>query len=178
MPMELQKIEKEVEKEYHVSWYIIIYKFFLGFVETALGLSILLFGKHIAHTYMFFATRELSEDPHDTLIHLTEGIIPQLFTHSTYIILYLLLLGAAKIAGAVGLIYKKNWGVDLLVGLTAILFPFQLYNLFVKPSILDFVYITLGIIISLYLIEFKPKAWISRIFLLYGRKLHVSRHIE
>lgn len=171
--MKLATLEKEVEKEYHVSWYIICYKFFFGLAEAILGLSILIFSNNIVHIYKFYAAKELSEDPHDVLVHLTEGIIPKLLTHNTYVILYLLLLGSAKMAGAIGLMYKKNWGVDLLVGLTTLLFPFQLYNFLLHPSSLDFAYIVLGAFIALYLIEFKPKAWISRIYKLYGRKFGI-----
>ncbi len=167
--MELQKIEKAVEKEYHVSWYIICYKFLLGLIESAFGIGILLFGKNIVHTYMSFASQELSEDPHDLLVHLTEGIIPQLFTHNTYIVFYLLLLGTAKMAGTIGLMYKKNWGVDLLVIMTIVLLHFQVVNLFIHPSVFDSIYIATGLLIAFYLIEFKPKAWISRMLLRWGR---------
>ena len=161
--MKLQQLEKRVEKEYHVSWYIIIYKLFLGILEFSSALGIMLFGKRITYFYMSYATKELSEDPHDVIVHLTENIVPQLFTHNTYIILYLILLGSAKIAGAIGLMYKQNWGVDLLVGLTLLMFPFQLFNVLLHPAFLDFLYIFIGFFIALYLIEFKPKAWISRI---------------
>lgn len=171
--MKLQTLEHEVEKEYHVSWYIIFYKFLLGLIETLFGISIFIFGKYIAHIYLYYAAQELSEDPHDILVHLTEGIIPQLFSHNWYIVFYLLLLGGAKMAGAIGLLYKKNWGVDLLVGLTTILLPFQLYNLVVHPSFLDFMYIVVGLFIALYLIEFKPKAWISRMYRLYGKRFGI-----
>jgi len=42
--------------------------------------------------------------------------------------------------------------------------PFQIVNIIVHPNIFDFLYFTVGILIALYLIEFKPKAWISKIF--------------
>ncbi len=76
-----------------------------------------------------------------------------------------MVLGLAKIAGAVGLVYKKNWGVDLLVGLTVIILPFQLINLVVHPSFFDFLYLLIGIGIALYLTRFKPHAWVSRVLL-------------
>ena len=39
-------------------------------------------------------------------------IVPNVLTHNTVIVASLLLLGVAKVAGAIGLIYKQNWGVD------------------------------------------------------------------
>jgi hypothetical protein len=109
------------------------------------------------------AFRELSEDPHDVLVRLTESVIPNALTHHTFIVFYLLLLGGAKIAGAIGLIYKQNWGVDLLVGLTLIMFPFQVVQLARHPSFPDFLYITIGLIIAMYLINFHPRAWATRV---------------
>jgi uncharacterized membrane protein (DUF2068 family) len=72
------------------------------------------------------------------------------------------MLGSAKLAGAIGLIYQKNWGVDLLVGLTVVLFPFQVVNIILHPAVLDVIYLVVGLLIALYLIQFKPRAWISK----------------
>jgi uncharacterized membrane protein len=168
--MKLQNIEKKVENEYHVSWYIILYKLTLGIVELLAGIGLALFGSDIMRFYLSYSARELSEDPHDILIRFSEGIVPQLFTHNTYLIFYLILLGMAKIAGSIGLVYKQNWGADLLVGLTVLLLPFQLVNLILHPSLFDVVYIFLGLFIALYLIEFRPKAWISKILIRYFKK--------
>lgn len=165
--MDLQKIEKQAENEFYVSWYIILYKLSLGVIEFVVGVGLALFGSHMMSLYLSYSARELSEDPHDMLVRFSEHLIPQLFTHNTYLIFYLIMLGIAKIAGSIGLIYKQNWGVDLLVVLTAILLPFQIVNLIFHPSILDVVYIALGLFIALYLIEFKPKAWVSRILIRY-----------
>ena len=148
----------------HFSWLVIIYKFALGLVELFSGLGIALLGKQILAQYMFQISQELSEDPHDLLANLSMGIVPNFFNHNTFIVVSLIVLGIAKIAGAIGLTYKKNWGVDLLVGLTVIMLPFQLYNLAVNRSFLDFIYLLVGIVIALYLIRFRPKAWISRVF--------------
>jgi len=161
--MKQKNAEEILEEEFHVSRYIIAYKMALGLVEFISGLAITLFGKQILAKYSILASQELSEDPHDLLAHLTMSIAPHIFTHNTYLVLTLILLGIVKIAGAVGLVYKQNWGVDLLVGLTMIMFPFQLVNLLIHRSLFDFFYISIGIGIALYLIQFKPKAWISRI---------------
>lgn len=168
--MKLEKAEKQIEREYHVSWYIILYKLSFGLVEFLSGMVFVLFSNRLLQIYTTQVAQELSEDPHDLLVNLSERVVPNLLTHHGYIVLYLILLGSAKIAGAIGLIYKMNWGVDLLVVLTTLMFPFQLVNLIIHPSLADFFYITIGIFIALYLIEFRPKAWVSRILLQYGKE--------
>ncbi len=160
-----QNLEKKIEREYHVSWYIIVYKAVFGLIEFLSGVGLAIFGKQMLHFYNVILADELSEEPHDLLARLSERIIPNLLTHDTFLAIYLLLLGAVKIAGAAGLIYKKNWGVDLLVAMTIVLFPFQIVNLLIHPSLFDFIYISFGILIALYLVEFKPKAWISKVLL-------------
>jgi uncharacterized membrane protein len=169
MNSKLKQTEEKIEKEYHVSWYIILYKLVLGLVEFLSGISLALFSKPLLKFYTARLTQELSEEPHDLLANFSERIIPSILTHHGYIVLYLTLLGSAKIAGAIGLIFGKNWGVDLLVTLTVIMFPFQFVNLILHPSLIDFFYITIGILIALYLIEFKPRAWISRVLLQLGK---------
>ena len=155
--------EDEIEKEFHISIYILIYKFILGIVELLIGIGIALFGSKIYLLYRTSLIKELSEDPHDLLARISENFVPNVLTHNTYIIIYLIVLGLAKILGAIGLIYKQNWGVDLLVGLTILMAPFQIVNLIIHPNLFDLIYFIVGILIALYLVEFKPKAWISRI---------------
>ncbi len=164
--MRLTKIfsnEEKIEKEFHVSIYILVYKFMLGLIEMSVGLAIALFGSKIYQLYQTSMIKELSEDPHDLLARLSESIVPNLLTHNTYIVLYFIVLGLAKVLGAIGLVYKKNWGVDLLVGLTIILAPFQIVNLILHPNFFDLLYLIVGLLIALYLVEFRPKAWISRV---------------
>lgn len=161
--MKLFRNEEEIEKEFHVSVYIIVYKFAYGLAESLMGLAVALFGRSLYQLYETRLIRELSEDPHDSLARISESFVPHLLTHSTYIVLYLVLLGVAKMLGAIGLIYKQNWGVDLLVGLTILMAPFQIVNLVVHPNWFDLMYLTVGLLIALYLVEFRPGAWISRI---------------
>lgn len=151
------------KEAFHFSWYITVYKFVLGLVELITGLGIAFLGKQILARTMLQLSLELSEDPHDLLAHLFIRILPNIFTHNTYIVLSLILLGITKIAGAIGLFYKRNWGVDLLVGLTILMLPFQLFDLISHRSYFGLLYIAVGIMIALYLIQFKPKAWISRV---------------
>ncbi|HVN67441.1 MAG TPA: DUF2127 domain-containing protein [Candidatus Sulfotelmatobacter sp.] len=163
--MDLPKTEKRLERRYHISIYIIAYKMAFGFFELASGIFIRVFGRRLDQFYSVRLARELAEDPHDLLARLSEKIVPNILTHNGYLAIYLVLLGGAKIAGAVGLVYGENWGVDLLVGLTAAMFPFQLGRLIIHPTVFDAVYAGTGVFISLYLIEFKPKAWVSRLFI-------------
>jgi uncharacterized membrane protein len=157
--------EQEIEKEFHVSIYIVTYKFLLGLFEFAAGVTIAFFGSRIFQLYQASLLKELSEDPHDTLARLSESIVPNVLTHNGIVVLYLLVLGLAKIIGAVGLIYKQNWGVDLLVVLTILMAPFQIVSIILHRHIIDLIYLVVGLLIALYLIEFKPKAWISRMLL-------------
>ncbi len=160
--------EQEIENEFHVSVYIIVYKFLLGAFEFGTGVTIAFFGSRIFQFYQASLLKELSEDPHDVLAHLSESVVPNVLAHNSYVVIYLLALGLAKMIGAVGLVYKQNWGVDLLVVLTILMAPFQIVSLILHPHIFDLLYLVVGLLIALYLIEFKPKAWISRMILKFN----------
>lgn len=153
---------QEIEEEFHVSKYIIFYKFFLGVIELTLGLSIIFFGKKALVFYNAFKTQELLEDPHDLLVNVSEKVIPYLLQHRGYVVAFLIVLGLIKISGAIGLIYKKTWGLDLLLGLTIILLPFQFYSLVTKPSLLNLFYFLFGIFIALWLVNFRPRQYAQR----------------
>jgi uncharacterized membrane protein len=149
-------IEEKVEEKFHVSWYIIAYKLIYGFFEFILGLGIAFFGHNAYTLYRNFQSQELLEDPHDLIAKMLNNIVPYLFNHHGYLVFLLILFGTVKIAGAVGLIYKKHWGIDLLLGLTFILLPFQFFNFVFHRSILDLYYIIIGIFIAFYLTNYKP----------------------
>ena len=155
--------EEAIEKEYHVSIYIVVYKFILGVSEFLLGIVIVFFGSEIYRSYQASLLRELSEDPHDLIARVSESVVPNVLSHNSFVVLSLIVLGLAKMAGAVGLVRKQNWGVDLLVGLTILMAPFQIISLILHPRIFDFLYLAVGLVIAFYLVEFKPKAWISRV---------------
>ncbi len=163
--MKPDKFEQTVENAYHVSWYIIVYKLIAGILECGAGIGLALFGKQLMSLYGALIAGELTEEPHDLLVTISERIVPNLFTHNTILLIYLILLGSVKIAGAIGLIYKQNWGVDLLVGLSIILLPFQTVSFITHPNLIDVIYILIGVFIIFYLTEFNPKAWISRLLL-------------
>ncbi len=143
---------------------IIVYKLVLGLIELGGGLALTFFGSQLEARAMFMIYRELSEDPHDVLASLIVRIIPNLFTHHAIFVVSLILLGLTKIAGAIGLFYKKNWGVDLLVCMTAVMAPFQLISILTHPALFDVLYLLAGVLIALYLIRFQPRAWVSRVF--------------
>src|SRR5260221_8798049 len=154
--MQIQKKEQELEQEFHISTYIIIYKFILGVLELILGLGLWIFGKKLFALYFSFRDQQLLENTNDTLLDLLERVVPFLMVHKGYIILLLILLGVTKVVGAIGLYYKKRWGLDLLIGLTFLLLPFDLIDLFKHHTGFNFLYFLLNILIALYLVNFKP----------------------
>jgi uncharacterized membrane protein len=157
-------MEENLEKEFHVSWYIIIYKFTFGLVEFLLGLGMIFANTFVLPWYKSTVVQELLEDPHDLLANLGQRVIPFILTNRGYLVINLLLLGLAKMAGAVGIIYKKDWGVDLLVGLTVLMFPFQAVSLIRHFSVFGFIYLMMGLLIALYLINFNPKKYAKKLW--------------
>lgn len=157
--VESENLEQKIEEEFHVSRYIIAYKLGLGLIELVLGLGIIIMREKALEFYNNFKSIQLLEDPRDLLLTVTEKVIPYIFANQVYIIFFLIVLGLVKIVGAIGLIYRKHWGVDLLVGLTALMLPFQFYNLIFEHSIPDLFYIIFGILIALYLINFQPQEY-------------------
>lgn len=152
-----------LQQELQISRYIIIYKFILGILELILGLGIIFFGKQIVIVYESFKAKEFLEDPHDLLVNIVEKVTPFLFKHQGYIVLILLLLGVVKVIGSIGLMYRKYWGLDLLIVLTISLLPFQLYNLSISFSWGKLAYFMINILIALYLVKFQPKKYFSNL---------------
>ncbi len=155
--------EKYIEKQHHASLLIIVYKLFFGLFELILGVYITLFGRTALVWYRMYTIQELSEDPHDLLVRVTENIIPNVLAHHTFLAIYLILLGGAKVIGAIGLIFKQNWGVDLLVVLTIVMLPFQTLRIILHPSLIESLYLVVGLLIALYLINFRPCEWVKRL---------------
>lgn len=155
--------EEQIEKDYHVSIYILVYKFVLGLFELLAGTSIWLFGSQLFQVIQRSLIRELSEDPHDLLAGISERLLPNVFSHNAYLITSLIILGLAKMAGAIGLLYRRNWGADLLVGLTLLMAPFQIVNLLMHPGIFDLLYLIVGLLIAMYLMGFRPREWMARV---------------
>lgn len=154
--------QQDLEDELHISNYIIIYKFILGFVEFLLGVGIIIYGHTIIELYQQFTLKELLEDPNDLLVLGLQKIMPIIIEYQGYIVLILLILGIVKVVGSIGLMYRKHWGLDLLVGLTIFVLPFELYNLIVEPSLLKLVFLIINIFISLYLVEFQPRSYYNK----------------
>ncbi len=154
---------EDLEQELHVSRYIIVYKFVLGLIELLMGLGIIFFSDQIVEIYINLTTKELIEDPNDLLLGILQKIFPYLLEHRGWVVVILIALGIVKIVSTVGLAYRKHWGLDLLVGLTVSLLPFQTYNLIVHPSLLKTIFFLINILIALYLVEFKPKHYFKRL---------------
>jgi len=156
-------MKKERLLSQNVSKTIVIYKFVSGIIELVLGLGAIIFGKKIVVFYNQFKVRELLEEPHDLLVTTITKITPFLFQHRVYIISLLLILGTVKIVGAIGLMYEKEWGLDLLIGLFIILLPFEIYGLLTGFSVANLLYFLINLLITLYLIEFKPHRYFLRL---------------
>lgn len=161
MHMRNKGFEDKLEKEFHVSRAIIVYKFVAGIIELALGFGILFGGKKILEIYQNFKSDELLENPHDILVFILEKIIPYIFEHHIYFVLILLALGFVKVFGAIGLLYKKHWGLDLLVALTLILLPVDGFSILIHFTWGKLIYFLLNIFISLFLVNFNPKGYFT-----------------
>ena len=154
---------QNLEKEYHVSRYIIVYKFLLGLFEVVLGLGIIIYGKKIYTLYLNFRNSELLEDPHDFLAQIVERLVPFILAHQGYVVFILLLLGITKMVGTVGLWYKKHWGLDVLISVTIALLPFEIYAIIAHPSLTKTSYFIINLFIALYLVNFKPKHYFTNL---------------
>lgn len=148
--------EKNYQEELEVSRLIILYKLVSGFLEIMLGSALLLFGRQLYRFYQNFQLEELFEDPHSLIVVFLRRMVPYIFEHRINIILILFLLGFVKMAGAIGLYYRKHWGLDLLVGLTILLLPFDGYSLVTTPTLTQLGYFLINLLIAFYLVNFKP----------------------
>ncbi len=152
------------EGELEISNTIVVYKFVLGIGETLLGLSILFYGRAIVRIYEHYQVKELLEDPHDRLIAFTKTLLPFLLSNQTYFIIFLFLLGLSKIIGSIALWRGHDWGLDLIVGLFVILVPFNIVELVNHPTPVKLVYFLIDLLITFYLVEFKPHKYLKRLY--------------
>ncbi len=143
-------------EELEVSRLIILYKVISGFFELIMGSALLAFGRQLYEFYRNFQLEELFEDPHSLIVMFLRRIVPYIFEHKGNIVGILFLLGLVKIAGAIGLYYHKHWGLDLLVGLTVLLLPFEGYSLVVNHTLTQLGYFLINLLIAFYLVNFKP----------------------
>lgn len=153
--MRTPNTEEQLEEEFHISRWIIVYKFILGVLELIMGLALLIYGSKIFDLY-YDLRDDLLENSQIILVNLLEKLLPFILEHKGFIILLLLLLGITKIVGAIGFYYRKRWGFDLLIGLTFLLLPFDLVDLIRHPTLGRLSYFILNILIALYLVNFKP----------------------
>ena len=147
--------QRQLESELHISSWIIIYKFILGLIELIIGLIIFIEGNKLYGLYQNLRA-ELLEDSHDTIANFLQLFFPYLLEHRGYVLLFLIVLGLTKVIGAIGFHYKKTWGLDLLIGLTFALLPFDLFALIERPTLVKLSYFIINILIALYLVNFRP----------------------
>ena len=147
---------------HHVSPVIIYYKLLTGIVELLFGLGFLFLGRNIATLYARYAIKEFLEDPHDIFITLVQKIAPTLVHYHTYLIVTMIVFGVVKTIGAIALFFDKEWGLDILVLFFFIMLPFDLYTLFSLPTMTKTLYFLVNVLITLYLVEFKPHMVIKK----------------
>lgn len=157
------------------SYIVVLYKLVTGLTEFILGLGIIFFQKNIYHIYTNYKINELLEDPHDLLIKITEKIIPIFSHYHTYLIVSLLIFGLVKIIAAIGLFYDKEWGLDILVISFFLMLPFDIYTFFSHPTIIKTLYFLINVLITLYLIEFKPHTYLLKYIKYFKKKLLWSK---
>ncbi len=161
-----------IEEEFHISKYIIVYKFILGAIEAILGVGILVYGNKILALYQQYRTRELLEDPRDLFVNITDKVVPYLSKNIRLVVLILIVLGIIKIVGSIALLKKKHWGLDLLVGLTFIILPFQTVDLLLHPAVSKIIFLILDALIAFYLVQFEPRKYFSKMFVRMKIKKH------
>lgn len=152
---------RDLENVYHISRLIIVYKFLLGLLEVILGLGIIIYGQRIYLLYTNFRNSEVLEDPHDLLARLLETFVPYLLAHRGYVVLILLLLGVTKMAGSIGLMKRKHWGLDVLIIVTILLLPFETFAIFAHPNLTKVAFFVINMLIALYLVNFNPKGYFT-----------------
>lgn len=155
----------------NISKTVVYYKLVTGVIELILGLGILFFGKNIYRIYSAYKLKELLEDPHDLLINLVGKITPTLIHYRTYLMIFLIVFGLVKIIGAIGLLYDKEWGLDLLILFFFLMLPFDIYTLLSHVTFLKTLYFLINTLIALYLVEFRPHTY----FWKYIKKLKKMR---
>lgn len=152
-------------KSFGGSKLIAVYEIVHGFLDTILGILLVIFGHTLLRFYINFRTGELLEDPHDLFIRITNLVMPYLSKKSIYIpiIVYFIGFGIARIISGIGILNEKEWGKHLLVGLVILLIPFDLYHLLRHISLLSFGYLVINVVIILYLVQFKPKDYFKEL---------------
>jgi uncharacterized membrane protein (DUF2068 family) len=143
----------------NISKTVVYYKLITGIIELILGLGILFLGKNISRIYASYKLKELLEDPHDLLINIVGEITPILRHYHTYLMVFLIVFGVVKIIGAIGLLYDKEWGLDLLIMFFFLMLPFDIYTLLSHITFLKTLYFLINTLIAFYLVEFRPHTY-------------------
>jgi uncharacterized membrane protein (DUF2068 family) len=134
---------------------LVLYKFIAGLFEVSIGISFGIFGNQFLRFYQLFELSHLREDP-SIYVRTVEKAVPYLLDHRTYVIVFFLTFGMAKIIGAIGLWYEQYWAIQMMILLSALLLPFEIVDFLQRPTIFLAFYILANIAILVYLMHFNP----------------------
>ena len=75
-------------------------------------------------------------------------------------------------AGTIGLWYRKHWGLDILMVVTILLLPFELFSIAEHPSLTKASFFIINMFIALYLVDFNPKGYFTK----FKKRWYTSNH--
>lgn len=134
-------------RSHYFRLFLIGFKLLSGSAEIGAGILLLILGPSALEHLLRLASREeLREDPADRLLALLQNRLPELWAHKHYFVAGLLVLGAIKIIGAVGLILRKPWGYYILVIVMLVLIPADLHHFWVARTLVSSILLTANLI--------------------------------
>ncbi len=130
---------------------VVLYELVVGSIETTIGLGLIIFGEELQELYFNFRNTGILDSPHGLIITSVQKYAPFLSAHYLFIGIYLFLVGLTKIICGIGLSQRKRWADYLLVGLLLVFLPLDIVGLLHHPSITRILFVSLNIVIILYL---------------------------
>ncbi len=135
---------------------VVVVKSAMGAAELSLGVVLLTMSADAIRALVDRLSREERvEDPNDPLVLFVQHRLPLLASNKTVLALTLLLLGSAKVVGAIGLLRRRPWGYWVLVVLLCALLPFDVYRVATRPSLLQGVLLMLNLAVLLILLRYR-----------------------
>ncbi len=131
--------------------FVVFYELVSGFVGMVIGIGLAIFGEEIQDIYLSFRDAGVLDHPHNAMIGIVQKYAPFLIGHYLFVGIYLVLVGVFKLTGGVGLMYRKKWADNMLVGLLLLFLPLDIWSLFHHPSITRVLFIFTNIVIIVYL---------------------------
>jgi uncharacterized membrane protein len=139
-----------------IRWGVIVFKLVTGGAELGAGTLLLVLGRTgLANLVDSLTSHERAVDPADPVVHFVERHLPSVLSHEVAIAIALLLLGAAKVTGAIGLIRRRPWAYWLLVALLVLVVPFDAHHLITKPHLGSAILAVLNVAVLVVLIVFR-----------------------